>query len=70
MLERGQRTPPLDTLESLAKALSLSATSLRYHQGIDSRLILPLPGPNTDNATLGTGPMPFPPRRTAQPLFA
>ncbi|HEY7726120.1 MAG TPA: helix-turn-helix domain-containing protein [Anaeromyxobacteraceae bacterium] len=28
MLERGQRTPPLDTLESLAKALSVSATSL------------------------------------------
>ncbi len=28
MLERGQRTPPLDTLESLAKALSISATSL------------------------------------------
>jgi transcriptional regulator with XRE-family HTH domain len=28
MLERGQRTPPLDTLETLAKALSVSATSL------------------------------------------
>lgn len=28
MLERGQRTPPLDTLESLAKALAVSATSL------------------------------------------
>ena len=28
MLERGQRTPPLDTLESLAKALSVSATAL------------------------------------------
>ena len=28
MLERGQRTPPLDTLESLAKALSVSPTSL------------------------------------------
>ena len=28
MLERGQRTPPLDTLESLAKALSVAATSL------------------------------------------
>jgi len=28
MLERGQRTPPLDTLESLAKALSVAPTSL------------------------------------------
>ena len=28
MLERGQRTPPLGTLESLAKALSVSATSM------------------------------------------
>jgi transcriptional regulator with XRE-family HTH domain len=28
MLERGQRTPPLDTLESLAKALSVSPTHL------------------------------------------
>ncbi len=28
MLERGQRTPPLDTLESLAKALSVPAISL------------------------------------------
>ncbi len=28
MLERGQRTPPLDTLESIAKALAVSATSL------------------------------------------
>ncbi len=28
MLERGQRTPPLDTLESLAKALSVSPTYL------------------------------------------
>jgi transcriptional regulator with XRE-family HTH domain len=28
MLERGQRTPPLDTLESLAKALSITPTSL------------------------------------------
>jgi len=28
MLERGQRTPPLDTLELLAKALAVSATSL------------------------------------------
>ncbi len=28
MLERGQRTPPLGTLESLAKALSVSPTSL------------------------------------------
>ncbi len=28
MLERGQRTPPLDTLESIAKALSVSPTSL------------------------------------------
>jgi transcriptional regulator with XRE-family HTH domain len=28
MLERGQRTPPLDTLETLAKALTVSATSL------------------------------------------
>ncbi len=28
MLERGQRTPPLDTLESLAKALAVSPTSL------------------------------------------
>jgi transcriptional regulator with XRE-family HTH domain len=28
MLERGQRAPPLDTLESLAKALSVSPTSL------------------------------------------
>ena len=26
MLERGQRTPPLDTLESLAKALAVSPT--------------------------------------------
>ncbi len=28
MLERGQRTPPLDTLEQLAKALAVSAVSL------------------------------------------
>ena len=28
MLERGQRTPPLDTLESLAKALQVAPTSL------------------------------------------
>jgi transcriptional regulator with XRE-family HTH domain len=28
MLERGQRTPPLDTLEVLAKALSISPISL------------------------------------------
>ncbi len=28
MLERGQRTPPLDTLESLAKALAVTPTSL------------------------------------------
>ena len=28
MLERGQRTPPLDTLETLAKALSVSPVSL------------------------------------------
>ncbi len=28
MLERGQRAPPLDTLESLAKALSVPPTSL------------------------------------------
>ncbi len=28
MLERGQRAPPLDTLESLAKALAVSPTSL------------------------------------------
>jgi len=28
MLERGQRTPPLDTLEQLAKALAISAVSL------------------------------------------
>ncbi|MBK9519776.1 MAG: helix-turn-helix transcriptional regulator [Anaeromyxobacter sp.] len=28
MLERGQRTPPLDTLEILAKALGVSAVSL------------------------------------------
>jgi transcriptional regulator with XRE-family HTH domain len=28
MLERGQRTPPLDTLETLAKALATSAVSL------------------------------------------
>ena len=28
MLERRQRTPPLDTLESLARALSVPATSL------------------------------------------
>ncbi len=28
MLERGQRTPPLDTLESLSRALSVSATTL------------------------------------------
>ncbi|WP_242334044.1 MULTISPECIES: helix-turn-helix domain-containing protein [Anaeromyxobacter] len=28
MLERGQRTPPLETLESLAKALAVSPTSL------------------------------------------
>ena len=28
MLERGQRTPPLETLESLAKALSVSPLAL------------------------------------------
>jgi transcriptional regulator with XRE-family HTH domain len=28
MLERGQRSPPLDTLESLAKALQVAPTSL------------------------------------------
>jgi len=28
MLERGQRTPPLDTLESLAKALGVTPASL------------------------------------------
>ena len=28
MLERGQRTPPLDTLEALAKALAVNPTSL------------------------------------------
>ena len=28
MLERGQRSPPLDTLELLAKALKVPATSL------------------------------------------
>ena len=28
MLERGQRTPPLDTLESLASALSVPPVSL------------------------------------------
>jgi transcriptional regulator with XRE-family HTH domain len=28
MLERGQRTPPLDTIECLAKALAVSPTSL------------------------------------------
>jgi transcriptional regulator with XRE-family HTH domain len=28
MLERGQRAPPLDTLEALAKALAVSPTSL------------------------------------------
>jgi transcriptional regulator with XRE-family HTH domain len=28
MLERGQRTPPLDPLESLARALSVQPTSL------------------------------------------
>jgi transcriptional regulator with XRE-family HTH domain len=28
MLERGQRTPPLDTLEVLARALSISPVSL------------------------------------------
>jgi transcriptional regulator with XRE-family HTH domain len=28
MLERGQRTPPLDTLESIAKALAVSASVL------------------------------------------
>jgi ribosome-binding protein aMBF1 (putative translation factor) len=28
MLERGQRTPPLDTLESIAKALSVNASTL------------------------------------------
>ena len=28
MLERGQRTPPLDTLESLAKALAVTPASL------------------------------------------
>jgi transcriptional regulator with XRE-family HTH domain len=28
MLERGQRTPPLDTLESIAKALSVNASAL------------------------------------------
>jgi ribosome-binding protein aMBF1 (putative translation factor) len=28
MLERGQRTPPLDTLESIAKALAVNASTL------------------------------------------
>ena len=28
MLERGQRSPPLDTLEALAKALGVQPTSL------------------------------------------
>jgi transcriptional regulator with XRE-family HTH domain len=28
MLERGQRSPPLDTIESLAKALAVSPTHL------------------------------------------
>ena len=28
MLERGQRSPPLDTLEELAKALAVTPTSL------------------------------------------
>jgi transcriptional regulator with XRE-family HTH domain len=28
MLERGQRTPPLDTLETLARALSVSPVAL------------------------------------------
>jgi transcriptional regulator with XRE-family HTH domain len=28
MLERGQRTPPLDTLESIAKALAVTASAL------------------------------------------
>ncbi len=28
MLERGQRTPPLDTLESIARALSVTASAL------------------------------------------
>jgi transcriptional regulator with XRE-family HTH domain len=28
MLERGQRTPPLDTLESIAKALSVTASEM------------------------------------------
>ena len=28
MLERGQRTPPLDTLETLARALSVSPVTL------------------------------------------
>ncbi len=28
MLERGQRSPPLETLESLAKALAVSPTQL------------------------------------------
>ncbi len=28
MLERGQRTPPLDTLESLARALAVAPTAL------------------------------------------
>ena len=28
MLERGQRTPPLDTLESIAKALAVSTSTL------------------------------------------
>lgn len=28
MLERGQRAPPLDTLEALARALAVSPTSL------------------------------------------
>jgi transcriptional regulator with XRE-family HTH domain len=28
MLERGQRTPPLDTLEQLARALSINALNL------------------------------------------
>ena len=28
MLERGQRTPPLDTLESIARALQVTASAL------------------------------------------
>ena len=36
MLERGERTPPLDTLETLAKALAVPALEL-LHEGRKGR---------------------------------